>query len=310
MPDKNVVILGCPIMEGFAHAVAKALEHYPVEYSPVRWGEFSDGFPDTSIDAEAVRNRHVWFFASLENPLEIFRQFSVLWALPRYGARSLNVVLPFYPTGTMERKMKPGDIVTAKSLARMFDAIPGNAGTPRIFIFDIHDLREEFYFSDNVLVFLQSAIPYLSKSFYDWSVAFPDEGAQKRFGKTLSNFSQITCQKIRQGDERIVTVKEGKVQGRDILIVDDLTRTGGTLIECAKVLKSQGAATINLVVPHAAVNARAVSKLVEAHEQGLINRLYTTDSCPAAVKLLAGLDFVFIKSLCNPVVEIILREEF
>ncbi|MFA6227786.1 MAG: ribose-phosphate pyrophosphokinase-like domain-containing protein [Patescibacteria group bacterium] len=310
MPKGKVIVLSCPAMEKTAQAVSEALRHYPVEYHPSSWGVFSDGFPDISINAEAVRNNHVWFFASLENPSEIFHQFSVLWALPRYGAKSLRVVLPFYPTGTMERKIKVGDIVTAKSLARMFDAIPGNAGTPRIFIFDIHDLREEFYFSDNTLVCLQSAVPRLLGNFYGWSVAFPDEGAQKRFGKVLDNFPQLTCQKVRQGDERIVTLKEGEARDRNILIVDDLTRTGGTLIECAKVLKHRGAATINLVVPHAAVNVQAVNWLIKAHKQGLINRLYTTDSCPTAIKLLAGLDFVFVKSLSELITKMILQEEF
>lgn len=310
---EQVIVMSCPQMEGMARSVVNKFQYHssPVQYSLINWGEFPDKFPNLSVEAEMIRNNHVWFISSLDNPIELFRQLSVLCAIPRLGAYTLNIVLPFYPTGTMDRVKNPGDIVTAKTLARMFDAIPTDSCRTRIFIFDIHDPREEYYFSNRIVTFMSSLIPTMTNIFSDWSIAFPDEGAQKRFGLMLERFPRIVCQKIRQDNQRIISIKEGDVEGRDILIVDDLTRTGGTLIECAKALQDAKAKTISLVVPHAAFNNKAaVRKLINAHNRGIFNRLYTTDSCPLSVSLVKDLDFVFITPIADTIKDIIIREEF
>lgn len=58
------------------------------------------------------------------------------------------------------------------------------------------------------------------------AIAFPDEGAWKRFGKDLKGFEQVVCSKVRDGDSRKVTIKEGDCKGKHVFIVDDLVRTG------------------------------------------------------------------------------------
>lgn len=314
MQGKEITILSCPQFETVAKDVAQRLSHYrkPVRYSQINWGEFGNGFPKISLDAKAIEDNHVWFFASFDNPIEVFRQLAVIYAMPRYLAFSLKVILPFYPTGTNERVDEEGEIAIAMTMARMISATPlAGLGPVRYYTFDIHALGERFIFKDEVLPVLKTAIPYLVSGFDSWSVAFPDEGAQKRFDKILTRFPQIICQKVRQGDKRIVTLKEGDVRGKKILVVDDLTRTCGTFIECAKVLKSYGADSVNVVVPHSAFDDyQAVKRLIEAYEQGIISRYYTTDSCPLAVKQLEGLNFVFIKTLAVLLEETITKVEF
>jgi len=307
--------MSCPSMERLARETAGLFRHYtvPVKHSLINWGNFSDGFPDTRLDARAVRNSHIWFLADFSEPTEIFQQLAVIYALPRYRARSLKIFLPFYPTGTMERVDKEGAIATAMTLARMLGAIPLAADGPaKIFILDIHALPERFYFSDNVIPCLETAVPALTKSFSNWSVAFPDEGAWKRFGRTLARFPQILCHKVRNGELRTVSIKEGEVDGKDILIVDDLTRTGKTLLEAAAALKIAGAGKINLVVPHVPLEPAAIDGLIEAHDSGLINRLYTTDSCPSIASKLVklNLDFIFVLSLAETLRKIMDEEEF
>ncbi len=77
-------------------------------------------------------------------------------------------------------------------------------------------------------------------------------GACKRFGKGFSKFELITCGKKRgEGDVRVVTVLDGDCKGRKVCIVDDLVRSGGTLIECAKALLDLGAAEVSCFVVHA-----------------------------------------------------------
>ncbi|KAF0921021.1 hypothetical protein E2562_038224 [Oryza meyeriana var. granulata] len=82
------------------------------------------------------------------------------------------------------------------------------------------------------------------------TIAFPDDGAWKRFYKQLQHFPMVVCNKVREGEQRIVRIKEGDPRGRHVVIVDDLVQSGGTLIECQKVLAEHGAAKVSAYVTH------------------------------------------------------------
>ena len=73
------------------------------------------------------------------------------------------------------------------------------------------------------------------------STRLPGRGKQKRFHNFFSKYDEVVCTKVREGDKRIVTIKEGKPVGKHVVIVDDLVQSGGTLIECAN-LRREGAA--------------------------------------------------------------------
>ncbi|RVW98573.1 Ribose-phosphate pyrophosphokinase 4 [Vitis vinifera] len=99
-------------------------------------------------------------------------------------------------------------------------------------------LQERFYFSDHVLPLFETGIPLLKQRLHQLPdtdnvvVAFPDDGAWKRFHKQLDHFPMVVCAKVREGDKRIVRLKEGNPAGCHVVIVDDLVQSGGTLIEC------------------------------------------------------------------------------
>src|SRR5262249_15958146 len=109
----------------------------------------------------------------------------------------------------------------------------------------------------SVIPVLVSAIPLLldvlrkEHSSEKLAIAFPDEGSQKRFGRDFSGFPQIICSKVREGDKRVVKIKEGEAAGMHVFIVDDLVKTGGTLIECKQVLLANQAAAVSAFVTHA-----------------------------------------------------------
>merc|ERR1712232_1116543 len=134
-------------------------------------------------------------------------------------ARNFRIILPWFCTGTMERVEVMGQIATAASLARMLSQVPlGPAGPATIAIYDIHALQEQFYFGDQVLVELKTAV-YLFKDMLEdlkkadpgeeIAIAFPDDGAHKRFKAKFKGFEMIICNKVRDGDSRKVVVKEG-----------------------------------------------------------------------------------------------------
>ncbi|GER33253.1 ribose-phosphate pyrophosphokinase [Striga asiatica] len=103
-------------------------------------------------------------------------------------------------------------------------------------------LLERFYFSDTVLSVFESGIPLLKQRLQQLPeldkiiIAIPDDGAWKRFHKLLDHFAMVICNKVREGDKRIVRIKEGNPTGCHVVIVDDLVKSGGTLIECQVLL--------------------------------------------------------------------------
>ncbi|KAI8776690.1 ribose-phosphate pyrophosphokinase 4 [Biomphalaria glabrata] len=226
----------------------------------IKWNKFADGYPNLFIeDVKYMAGKDVIFIGSFHSTEIIFEQLSVLYAFPRYLSRSFHFILPYFPTGTMERVDTEGQIATAKTLATLLSSIPLSAqGPAQIIIYDIHALQERFYFSDNVIPRLETAIPLLQRVLSahrhkdKLSLAFPDDGAYKRFHSYFPDDERlIVCAKKRvEGNKRIVTIKDGNPNGRHVVIIDDLVQSGGTLIECAKVLIKQGAKSVSAYVTH------------------------------------------------------------
>ncbi|GFZ21228.1 phosphoribosyl pyrophosphate (PRPP) synthase 3 [Actinidia rufa] len=249
-----------------------AAESDAIELRSITWRTFEDGFPNLFIsNAQGIRGQHVAFLASFSSPGVIFEQLSVIYALPKLFVSSFTVVLPFFPTGTFERMEEEGDVATAFTLARILSNIPISRGGPTsLVIFDIHALQERFYFGDNVLPCFESGIPLLKNRL-----------------QQLPDSDNIVCAKVREGDQRIVRIKEGDPRGRHVVIVDDLVQSGGTLIECQKVLAKHGAAKISAYVTHGIFPKRSWERF--DHDNGGrpengFTYFWITDSCPTTVK--------------------------
>lgn len=287
---KSVCLFYCSETEDLARRIAA--ESDTIELKSINWGTFADGFPNLFIhNAHGIRSQHVAFLASFSSPAVIFEQLSIIYALPRMFVSSFTLVLPFFPTGTFERMEDEGDIATAFTLARILSNIPISRGGPTsLVIFDIHALQERFYFGDNVLPCFESGIPLLKHRLHQLadstniSIAFPDEGAWKRFHNHLQHFPTIICTKVREGDKRIVRLKEGEAGGRHVVIVDDLVQSGGTLIECQKVLLAHGAAKVSAYATHGVFPNRSWEKFLYKDGQQGFSYFWITDSCPLTVK--------------------------
>jgi ribose-phosphate pyrophosphokinase len=266
-----------------------------IELRSINWKKFDDGFPNLFIqNAQGIRGQHVAFLASFSSPAVIFEQLSVIYALPKLFVSSFTLVLPFFPTGTSERMEDEGDVATAFTLARILSNIPTSRGGPTSLVtFDIHALQERFYFGDTILPCFESGIPLLKSRLQSLpdsdniSIAFPDDGAWKRFHKQLQHYPTIVCNKVRMGDKRIVRIKEGDAEGRHVVIVDDLVQSGGTLIECQKVLAAHGAAKISAYVTHG-IFPRSSWKRFKLDTKGDpaegLSYFWITDSCGMTVK--------------------------
>ncbi|CAN1795087.1 Ribose-phosphate pyrophosphokinase 3, chloroplastic [Linum perenne] len=290
---KRVILFYCDETKALAERVS--CQSDAIELRSIHWNTFDDGFPDLFIpNAQGIRGQHVAFLASFSSPKVIFEQLSIIYALPKLFISSFTLVLPFFPTGTSERMEDEGDVATAFTLARILSNIPTPRGGPTSLVtFDIHALQERFYFGDNILPCFESGIPLLMKRLQQLpdsdniAIAFPDDGAWKRFHKQLQHFPTIVCAKVREGEQRIVRIKEGDPQGRHVVIVDDLVQSGGTLIECQKVLAKHGAARVSAYVTHGIFPNQSFERFQldnGGNPATGLTYFWITDSCPSTVK--------------------------
>jgi ribose-phosphate pyrophosphokinase len=285
------ILLFAPEMQKLAEEIRLCSGKNPIELGDIEWHDFPDKWPNIFIrNSEQIRHSHVLFLASFDNPLSIFGQISLLYHLPKYLCRSLKVLLPYFPTGTMERIQIQGEIATAYSLAQMLSCIPlTRTGPSEIVIFDIHALQNQFYFSSNIIVRLESTVGLLLTELKmnpneKYAITFPDDGAHKRFSYLFNNtnYPMIICSKIRQEeDKRMTTVKEGSSKGYHCMIVDDLVQSGGTLIECAQALLQDGAVNVSAFVGHGIFPNESWKKFIHSNNPKVhFDTFYVTNTYP------------------------------
>ncbi len=312
---KDCVLFYCPEAEELAKKIAR--ESDCIELGDISWQKFSDGFPNLYVrNALQIRNRHCAFLASFHSPHVIFEQLSIIMALPRLFIGSFTLVLPFFPTGTAERMEDEGDIATAHTLARILSHIPLSRGGPAsLVVFDIHALQERFYFGDSVHPYFASGVPLLRERLSQFEdkdnivIAYPDEGAWKRFHFYFDDYPELICTKVRDGAKRIVRLKEGDPNKKHVVIVDDLVQSGGTLLECQKLLATLGAQHVSAYVTHGVFPNASYTKFMP-EENGNAKEgfkyFFITDSCPLTVKNCSGRRPFEVLSLSRPIAEALL----
>lgn len=304
LPSRKFHVLYSTSMKKVAKQVYEDLYNKGCQITKggIEWKFFPDKFPNLFIKkVDHIKGKHIIYVASLIDQSEFFAQISILYSLALYGAKSINLVLPYFPVGTMERIDKEGQIATAKVLAQLISNIPRASCLNQLFVWDIHALQNRFYFGDSVVPNICSAIPLLKERLFQLPehkngkvvICFPDEGAEKRFGPMFPEFpKKFVCTKKRQGEERIVTLKEDEStfkifeQGLHIVIVDDLVHTGGTLKKCKDAIMKyksfSGTWKVSLFITHGVFDN---SSFKGFYDQGF-EHIWMTDSVPETVDLI------------------------
>jgi len=154
--------------------------------------------------------------------------------------------------------------------------------------------RKDFFFT-GITPVLETAIPILldrlkaEHSSESLVVAFPDDGAQKRFHNFFTAYPNLVCSKVREGDKRIVTIKDGDCNGKNVIIIDDLVRTGGTLLECRSALLKAGARKTMCFCTHAVFPEQSYKRFLQDDQNSNTNTFdifYVTNSCPEIAAIL------------------------
>jgi len=321
---KRYNILAAPTCEASARRLQE-LAPTRFTFFPTHWGKFPDsGMDDIELGGfepiNHIKDSHVLFLADFHCNDAILSQFHALVSLCESFIASLTIALPFYPHGTKERKLSEGEVATANTIGRMLSNLPSVGRPTRVMLYDLHTLQNRFYLHTHAIASLHSTIPLLLRAISSEApdpeagpitvIAFPDDGASKRFGKAFVSrgFPVVICGKIRENEKRIVKITEGNCTGAHVLIVDDLTRSGGTLHECGRVLLDAGAKGVSAFVAHAAFPSSVPQRFSrnaggKPGDFAIFRRFYTTNSNPTVTDRLPRGDVFHVLDLLPQLLE-------
>ncbi|MSU57695.1 MAG: ribose-phosphate pyrophosphokinase [Pedosphaera sp.] len=238
---------------------------------------FPDGETFVKIE-ENVRGEDVFIVQPTSPPTNhnLMELFIMMDALRRSSADRITAVLPFYGYARQDRKDQPRVPITAKLVANLLVA----AGANRILTMDLHAQQIQGFFDIPVDHLYAAPVMYehlQKKKLKDLVVVSPDVGGLKMayaYSQTLDAGLAIIAKRRKSASEVESMAVIGEVRGKNVLMIDDLTETAGTLTKGAELLKKKGAKKILAVVSHAILNDVGVERL----RKSAIDELITTDT--------------------------------
>ena len=254
-----------------------ARENKDINLAKVKFEKFKDSWPNIFIEnvKDDIENQEITYIWDYSRPEFLFENYSIVRALAWYYADKIKVIVPFFPVWTMERIQTKWEVATSRYMADILSHIPSWNQKTSIHIFDIHSLEQRFFFDDfKVNAELHTAIDIIKQKISPQTViVFPDEWAKKRFWKNFLDFENIYCSKQRIDDKRIITINWWDVLDKEVLIVDDLIQSWGTIIETAKKLKELWAKSVSAFATHWVFVEDSLDKLSLN-----LDKIYTTDT--------------------------------
>jgi ribose-phosphate pyrophosphokinase len=219
--------------------------------------------------------------------------YDLACALQKGGANSLTVVIPYFGYSTMERAVRPGEVVTAKTRARLLSAIPAASAQNRIVLLDLHAEGITHYFEGSICpvhVYAKPLVVALARELGggDFVMACTDAGRAKwveSLANDLGVGASFVFKRRLDGDRTEVTAMSAHVEGKVVVIYDDMIRTGSSLVEAARAYKDAGARELFAIATHAVFPGDALARI---ESTGLFTKIACTDSHPRAIELAAA----------------------
>ena len=240
---------------------------------------FPDGESFVRIE-ENIRGMDVFIIQSTCNPANqnLMELFIMIDAAKRASASRITAVIPFYGYARQDRKDQPRVPITSKLVANLLVS----AGASRILTIDLHAQQIQGFFDIPVDHLYASPVIFEHLKNIDCenlTLFSPDVGGMK-MASAYANFLKVPLGFIAKRRTDAETVEAvslvGDTEGRDILIVDDMTETAGTLCAAAELLKKNGARKVFAAVSHGVLNDKGYQRLADGH----LDELITTNSTP------------------------------
>ena len=237
---------------------------------------FSDGEFATSYD-ETVRGDHVFIVQSTFPPSDnLMELLMMIDAAKRASAYKVVAVIPYFGFARQDRKDRPRVAIGAKLVANLLCA----AGVDRIMTMDLHADQIQGFFDIPVDHLYGSTVlaPYIrSLKLENLAIASPDIGGSKRANSWAKFFDSglVICHKTRERPNEVADMK-GDVEGKNVVIVDDMIDTAGTICKASSILKEKGALSVRAVATHAVLSGKAYENI----EKSALDEVIFTDSIP------------------------------
>lgn len=240
--------------------------------------KFSDG-EMSPFYKESVRGCDVFLISSTFAPSDnLFELLLMIDAAKRASAKYVTIVVPYFGYARQDRKDRPRVAIGAKLVANLISA----AGADRIMTCDLHAGQIQGFFDipldhlDGSFIF----VPYVtSLKLENLMIASPDVGGTKRARAFAKHFEvdMVVIDKYRKRANEVASMQViGNVENKDIILVDDLIDTGGTLAKASIVLKEEGARSVRAIATHPILSGNAFENI----ENSALEELVVTDTIP------------------------------
>jgi ribose-phosphate pyrophosphokinase len=249
------------------------------ELAEVTVNRFSDGEINVNI-TESVRGQDVFIIQPTCAPTNdnLMELLIIVDALKRSSAGMINAVIPYFGYARQDRKAAPRVPISAKLVADMLET----AGVQRVITVDLHAAQIQGFFNIPVdhLVGATLFVEYIkNKNLPNPIIASPDVGGVARartYAEKLGYDLVIVDKKREKANESEVMNIIGEVEGRDVIILDDMVDTAGTLTKAADVLKARGANSVMALCTHGVLSGPAFDRI----EKSALDELVVTDTIP------------------------------
>ena len=249
---------------------------------------FPDGEHYLRIDTDPT-DRDVMLIGGTIDAASTLELYDLACALVAGGAYRLRMVMPFFGYSTMERSVRFGEVVTAKTRARLLSSIPMASRGTQVFMLDLHVEAIAHYFEGGIRpvhIYGKSLVTAAARRLGggDFVLACTDAGRAK-WVESLANDLNVAAAfvyKRRHDEQTEVTGVSAQVSGKRVVIYDDMIRTGGSLLSAARAYREAGAVAIDAIATHGLFPGDSLAR-IEA--SGLLGRIVVTDSHPHAVAL-------------------------
>jgi ribose-phosphate pyrophosphokinase len=259
------------LAEKIAHHYGKNLGGYTLR-------KFSDGELSPSYE-ESVRGCDVFLIQSTNPPADNLMELLLMVdAARRASAHYVTVVIPYFGYARQDRKDKPRVAIAAKLVANMLAA----AGADRLMTIDLHagQIQGFFDFPVDHLEGTSVFVPYIqSLNLDNLLVASPDVGGAARARTFAKHFNAdiVLCDKHRKRANEIASMQViGDVEGANVVLVDDLIDTGGTLCKAAEIIMEKGAKSVRAICTHPVMSGKAHDNITNS----MLEELVVSDTMP------------------------------
>ncbi len=258
------------------HLTEKICDSLDVDLGLTSCPVFADGEFEPCYE-ETIRGAHIFIVQSTTPPADnLLELLLMVDAAKRASAYKVIAVIPYFGFARQDRKDKPRVSIGAKLVADLLSA----AGIDRLITMDLHADQIQGFFNVPVDHLFASAlfIPFISKmGLEDLVIASPDVGGTKRantYARMLQS-DMVICHKTRARANQVNSMTViGEVKGKDVIIVDDMIDTAGTITKAANLMKEKGARSVRAFAAHGVLSGPAIERI----ERSALEEVFFTDS--------------------------------